>query len=38
MRRAAILGTALAFLFVPAAHAAPPAVTAQASPASGALR
>jgi peptidoglycan hydrolase-like protein with peptidoglycan-binding domain len=36
MRRAAILGTALAFLFVPAAHAAPPAVTAQASPATGA--
>jgi N-acetylmuramoyl-L-alanine amidase len=36
MRRAAMIGTALAFLFVPAAHAAPPAVTAQASPATGA--
>ena len=36
MRRPAILVTALAFLFVPAAHAAPPAVTVQASPATGA--
>jgi PKD repeat protein len=36
MRRAAILGMALAFALVPAAHASPPAVTAQASPATGA--
>jgi peptidoglycan hydrolase-like protein with peptidoglycan-binding domain len=36
MRRPATILTALAFVFVPAAHAAPPAVTAQASPASGA--
>jgi PKD repeat protein len=36
VRRTAILLAALAVVFVPAAHAAPPAVTVQASPSSGA--
>jgi peptidoglycan hydrolase-like protein with peptidoglycan-binding domain len=36
MRRLAIIGTALAFVLVPAAHAAPPAVAVQASPSTGA--
>jgi hypothetical protein len=35
VRRAAILVTALGFAFAPAAHAAPPVVSVQASPSSG---
>jgi peptidoglycan hydrolase-like protein with peptidoglycan-binding domain len=35
VRRAAILAAALGFVFAPAAHAAPPVVSVQASPSSG---